>query len=990
MQRFFRRFTDRPARHSIKRAINRVLESLESRTLMSVTLDGNGYTKITPSDDTKTIFVSSTQGNDGNSGLSESSPVHSIGKGMSLLRSGSPDWLVLKKGDAWSEAISWSKNGRSEDEPMVFGSYGSGDRPLIKAGSNDAFYSGGMQNVAVMGLHFMASTRNPDSSDFNGNAAGGFGIEIVGPAKNVLIEDTQVEFFRDNVAIMAWNGSPTNIKLRKNVINNSWSTSAVSTGGKSQGVFVSGVTGITMDGNVFDHNGWNERINGAQATLYGHNVYVWTDNTGVVFKKNISSNAGSHGLQARSGGIIDNNLFLDDPIGLTFGKGSPVTPGGVSGEVKDNVFVGDHDISGATRGWAIEVGNTKKGGGTVFSGNIITNDEQNAFAAIRLMTLGGIENPNEAAGLNDLTIENNIIHGWHQALDYSWDFVPGGTGPSALNNLTVRNNDFTANGASPQVVAHNSTFNGGQENWSGNNYSNPQSPSAWITVGGSNTSMDVWRATVDKTATMGPKQYYESDRTIAAYNGSLNREGSEARFIETARAMSKDHYIPAWTAPEAIAYIQEGFGRGNGTPTPVIPSTGSTGSTDTGPFGSVPQTPVSTMPQARVVSAPTVTTSGLTQLIQVTYSDDGNILYGSLDSGDLWISGPNGYGTNAKFLYADAKANGSPRTATYAVTAPGGNWDAGDNGAYTISMSKYAVYDMSGNDVAEGPIGSFDAALTNTEGSSTGSAGGGILNSVPTPSLLPIPQARLVSAPTVKVDSAAETITVTYTDDQSIYYPSLDSNDLSITGPNGYSANARFLYADGTFNGSPRTVTYSVSAPGGSWDAGDNGTYNVSVSKYAVYDTTGNDVPQGSIGSFAVALTSSNSGFLDSIPTSTGSSMPQARLISAPTVNLNGATELLSVTYTDDQSILYASLDSADIWISGPNGFGTNGKFVRADATTNGSPRTVTYAVVAPGGNWDRSDNGVYTVSMSKYAVYDMSGNDVAARTIGSFTAAMV
>jgi hypothetical protein len=851
------KFTAAFSRRTLKHAISRVLETLESRTMMSVSLDSNGYTRITPSADTQTIFVSSSQGNDGNSGLSSDSPVKTIGKGMSLLRSGSPDWLMLKKGDTWSEAVSWTKNGRSEDEPMVFGSYGSGDRPLIKAGSNDAFYSGtGIQNVAITGLHFMASTRNPNSPDYNGNAQGGFGIEIIGPAKNILIEDSQVEYFRDNVAIMAWNGSPTNIKLRKNVINNSWSTTAISWEGKSQGVYVNGVNGITMDGNVFDHNGWNEKIPGANATIYGHNVYFWSDNSGVVFKNNISANASSHGLQARSGGDIENNLFLDDPIGMVFGKGSPVAAGGVSGQVKNNLFLGDRDISGATRGWAIEVGNTKAGGGTVIADNIIADDNQNAFAAIRLSSVGNVDNPSEAAGLNDLTIENNIIHGWHQAMDYSWDFVNGGTGGTAFNNVTVRNNDFSVTDSSGQIVSHNSAYSSSSENWSGNNYNDSQNSNSWFTITGSATSPDVWRAKVDATATMGPKQYGEADRTVAGYDGSLGGDASDSEFISVAREMSKDHYIPAYTANEAIAFVRAGY-QLNGTtpvtssPTPSTPVvTTPSGSTDSGPLNSVPSTPVSSIPQAKLVSAPTVTTSGLTQLIQVTYTDDQSILYGSLDSGDIWVTGPNGYATNAKFMYADAIANGSPRTVTYSVSAPGGSWDASDNGTYTLSMSKYAVYDMSGNDVAAGAIGSFGAQLTNT----SGTTGGGVLDSVPTAPVSTIPQARLVSAPTVNMNGATELLTVTYTDDQSILYGSLDSGDLWITGPNGFATNAKFVRADAIANGTPRTVTYSVAAPGGSWDRGDNGQYTVSMSKYAVYDMNGNDVAAKPIGSFTAAM----------------------------------------------------------------------------------------------------------------------------------------
>src|SRR4051812_11989238 len=97
---------------------------------MAVSLDANGWTNITPSSDTRTIYVSSSSGSDSNNGLSASSPVKTIAKGYSLIRTESPDWLLLKKGDTFYESIpTWKKSGRSAQEPMLISSYGSGDRP---------------------------------------------------------------------------------------------------------------------------------------------------------------------------------------------------------------------------------------------------------------------------------------------------------------------------------------------------------------------------------------------------------------------------------------------------------------------------------------------------------------------------------------------------------------------------------------------------------------------------------------------------------------------------------------------------------------------------------------------------------------------------------------------------------------------------------------------------------------------------------------------
>ena len=100
------------------------LEPLEERRLLAVALDADGWTSVTPSSDTHIIYVSSSTGSDANNGLSPSTPVKSLLAGISLLRSGMPDWLLLKRGDTWQESLGaeagrWVKSGRSAQEPML-------------------------------------------------------------------------------------------------------------------------------------------------------------------------------------------------------------------------------------------------------------------------------------------------------------------------------------------------------------------------------------------------------------------------------------------------------------------------------------------------------------------------------------------------------------------------------------------------------------------------------------------------------------------------------------------------------------------------------------------------------------------------------------------------------------------------------------------------------------------------------------------------------
>src|SRR6266478_762988 len=107
-------------------------------------LDPNGWTVFTPSSGTRTIYISNSSGNDSNSGLSQSTPVKTIAKGVSLLRDGYPDWLLLKKGDAWTNEVLGNPiavSGRSAAEPMLISSYGSGARPLLKTDASAPGYN---------------------------------------------------------------------------------------------------------------------------------------------------------------------------------------------------------------------------------------------------------------------------------------------------------------------------------------------------------------------------------------------------------------------------------------------------------------------------------------------------------------------------------------------------------------------------------------------------------------------------------------------------------------------------------------------------------------------------------------------------------------------------------------------------------------------------------------------------------------------------------
>ncbi len=95
--------------------------------------------------------------------------------------------------------------------------------------------------------------------------------------------------------------------------------------------------------------------------------------------------------------------------------------------------------------------------------------------------------------------------------------------------------------------------------------------------------------------------------------------------------------------------------------------------------------------------------------------------------------------------------------------------------------------------------------------------------------------------------------TVTFTDATAgVDVSTLDSNDITVSGPNGYAANATFVSVDNPANGSPRVATYRIAAPGGFWNDADDGSYTVTQVANQVRDVAGNARAAGTIGTLNV------------------------------------------------------------------------------------------------------------------------------------------
>jgi hypothetical protein len=799
-----------------RRAFSSPAELLESRLLLSVSQDSNGWTVVTPSTDTRMIYVSASVGSDLNSGLSASSPVKTLAKAQSLVLSGEPDWVLLKAGDIFHDNFyNWSASGRSAQEPILISSYGTGARPLIDSGTASAGFNVrasttlSINYVDLIGLQFYENNRDPASPTFNTSSAGGTtGFQWYAPGGNVLIENCEFSYYRNNLDIESVNGQASNFVIRRCISADSWSTTS-----HSQGMYCFGVSNLSVLQCDFDHNGWNTMISGAYDAGYNHDMYFSSTCTGISVQGSVIAEASYSGVMARGGGNIDNNLFVDDAVAVSFGdaNGADSAVGGVTGSLVGNAIVGDKSSNGTPYGQGFEIGNTTPGAGMLVADNIFTQDTQYAKAAIELTMATATYNPQDAVGDNDVTIENNIVNGWYQAIDTSGLFVPGGTGLYALNDLKVLNNTLLNSKAN--LVRHDGAYAPATENWAGNTYYDPTlSTTNWTMLQGINISFNQWLTQVDQTGkVLTSLPYADPNRSVATYDATLGGPGTWQDFLVQAQTMSYTNYQPQYMAAAVISYIANGFTVDTTAPTAA----------------------------ANTTNLNTTAIGSTTYTFTVDYTDNFFLNPNSLGSANLLVTGPNGFSAPAAFVSAAAPTIGTAGVqqtiATYQINAPSGAWAMGQDGTYTITLLPNQVSDKTGNAAASAVVGTFIADFT-------------------PPTALP----QVTDLTDSSANTSTYSFTITYSDASGINATTLNSNQLLVTGPAGYSQYATLVSEMPGTNSAGQldlVASYSITAPNGAWTSDADGAYTITAPGGTINDLLGNSLAAGVLATFNVLIT---------------------------------------------------------------------------------------------------------------------------------------
>ncbi|MDA8019209.1 MAG: right-handed parallel beta-helix repeat-containing protein, partial [Thermoanaerobaculia bacterium] len=420
-------------------------------------------------------------------------------------------------------------------------SYGGGStRPLLRTGtSNGAITFGGggspprIDYVAIIGIHFWAHTHDGTVNNFHA-------MHFLMPGEGLLIEDCKVEQYGSGIVFTPPEDDPLNaVELRRNVVVDSFTTLDF----HAQGMFASSIEGLLLEENVFDYNGWNADIPGASANIFRHNIYLSGNNSNdVQVVGNIITRGASHGIQARTGGWVFDNLFARNSISVLISDG---VEQGFSALVEENVILDGKNISGTElRGWGINANNADS---TIVHRNIVANNVDGDFP--RPMDFGA----NAGDPVLDLEFTDNIFYNWGGSVRF--DGAADG-----FHSVHLARNHIQSDRAQA-VLDHAqlpTTFTSADNRlWSEAN------PLEFIRMNGAMVDLATWQAQVaDVGSTREMITYPDPSRSIARYNAEvLGGSASFEAFTDQVRLQSKDFWRAEYTAKQVNDWIRAGFGR---------------------------------------------------------------------------------------------------------------------------------------------------------------------------------------------------------------------------------------------------------------------------------------------------------------------------------------------------------------------------------------------------------------------------------------------
>jgi hypothetical protein len=499
--------------------------------------DKNGFTNFPLAERGKIILISSSQGDDLNDGITH--PVFSLKKAISLTHAGHPDRILFRRGDVFSEAnlnANIAMRGASAIEPVIIGAYGDirQPRPVLEAHLN----LGARplpRFIVLQSLDLYADTRDPASKLFQPRHTSGaqnVGINLACVGSYLWIEDCRCRDFGMNIALQSKETDLFDtLIIRRCQIVDSWNFSF------SSGLYIDNFKNVLIEENLFDHNGWAEGVSGAGKTIFNHNMYLQRVEGGedrhFIVRNNISARAASHGCQMRPGGLLENNLFLKNPLGAFVSYAPSV--------VRNNVVLDADGIGpGLGRGQGLEFLNCPT---VLAEGNIVAHksDKSNGMEAMSY-------DPSKHNSHNLPTsgeFRDNVV--------YDWAGVAFRLAAPSVG-LSVHDNDFQQ---SDDRLVELKEWRSGYV-FRGNQYESEGR--RLFRIGENDLDWKEWTSETGDTSEWARTKFADPTRDITTYAKSIGLSDATLEgFITAARNQRRGHWDERLTAGAVNDYIREGF-----------------------------------------------------------------------------------------------------------------------------------------------------------------------------------------------------------------------------------------------------------------------------------------------------------------------------------------------------------------------------------------------------------------------------------------------
>ena len=506
-----------------------------------------GFTTFDVGAESLVIYVSASQGSDDNDGLSAATAVATLTKGAELVRDNSNDFLLLRRGDTWrGERLNRFKSGLDAEHPLVIASYGESQaRPRIEIDGNFIDHNGRVRNhVALVGLELVSFPKIVGDAAFDGATGGG--LRYVGGGANLLVEDCH--FVHCELVVQSYGDGQhyEDVEIRRNIaeLNYHVDTCGQNNAFRPSGMYASHVDGLTIEENLFDHNGWNEEVETACATMYNHNFYLNADD--LVLRDNLIARASSMGIKMRSdssgdaqGLLFEGNFFVDGEIGLGIGGNTDEAYRFVDATIRDNVFsqVGLGNPTERNFSWMLDMAGIDQ-----------ALVERNYF----------LHQPwyGNAYGIH-------VGSSWQRGIEIRDNFFYELKGralrveaSSSWDSVLVDANTFVDPTGGECLVQHSGGF--AAVTYSNNRYSSSTPSESFC--GELEGDLAAWEAASGETgASVFTANYQDPSRTISTYAQSLGLGASLSDFLAVAKTRSRHNWDERYGAAAINSYIKAGF-----------------------------------------------------------------------------------------------------------------------------------------------------------------------------------------------------------------------------------------------------------------------------------------------------------------------------------------------------------------------------------------------------------------------------------------------